>query len=177
MSLEQAGSYTENGKPVPESVREINDINDILTPYLGTWNSSYGDKSIEIFIYRDRFEGEYSNINEDRINFTYKIFDLNNNVLISSESPGLRYAFGLYYRPSTSDYILYLRDACRDNKSVILRPYTELTYGGVGNVEKMKFIVMPPIMGGTYSSLDNFSNCSSVADLLPSNEVLTLTKQ
>jgi hypothetical protein len=176
ISLEEAGSYADRGKPVPESVLEINDFNNILPSYLGVWKGYYDDKSIEIAVYYERISGGYINLTEDQISFTYKIKDLNGNILVSSESSGLGDAFGLGYSPQSESYNLYLQDACRNNKTIFLTSYSEQVLDA-GDVQKMKFIVGPDLMGGTYSSDNNLSNCSSVADLLPNGNIVNLTKQ
>lgn len=176
ISIEEAGNYINDGNPIPDHVREINDLNNLLEPYLGAWKGAYDDKILEIIVFRDRMDGEFVNLSEDRISFTYKILDQNNNLLISSESPGLRSAFGLYYTPYDNSYKLYLRDACRKSKTVYLRPYSDLALGGA-ITEKMEFFVGEPLMGGITHTLPTNNSCSSVADLLPQSRIVTLLKQ
>lgn len=175
ITVEQAGTYIENDGSLPSDVTEINDSNNLLDAYTGTWSGEYENKKIEITVFKERKSSDWFGLIKDRINFRYKIYDLNENILVNSDDRNLGFARGMYYRSSDNRYMLSLEDACDNSKTILLRPFVPL--GTISlTPDKMELIVMPDLLGGLYNDPNQFPNCTSVSNHLPSENSLTLSR-
>ncbi|AGC75706.1 hypothetical protein LX97_00393 [Nonlabens dokdonensis] len=181
ITIEQRAVYYENRQDLPEMVEEINDVNNVLDEFVGSWSTNYDGKTISIQVVKEREVTNFRGVtlSEDLLNFSYEIKDSNGVILASSTQAQLGDCKGLTYL-SDGTYVFYLYDACEMDKAIYLKPYISFPDPNIRNEEKreMQFIVSPPLLGGLDSDPNDNSNCVSVANYLPPvNTMIVLDKQ
>lgn len=179
LSIEQAAQFTDNENDLPEDTTQVHDLNNILDPFVGTWNGSYNGNSIKLKVFKYRSQGKYSRIEEDALNIKYYIFNPNGNLIVGSSQVGISEIFGITYSLDGS-YQLRLQDACYNARAIYIRPYVDMSVSGnhrYSEKRNLEFVIMPDTLTGISSTDDTNPNCVSTTNYLPITEMLVFDKE
>lgn len=82
MSLDTFTTYAaDEDSSIPDDVTYIKDVNNLLTPFVGTFSGTHGNKVITFEITSYTHQGR---ILRDRLNIKYKIEDVNGTIIVQT---------------------------------------------------------------------------------------------
>jgi hypothetical protein len=121
ISIEEAGRRMTSDGFLNSQVKQINDINNFLNPYVGNWRSIHDNKIYELTLYEERVYTEEIDLYEDRLSFSYRITDqTSGSVLADSSDELLGEAYGIKYQPASGFYEFFMYMDCGESKQVLL---------------------------------------------------------